>query len=466
MADQFLQEWKPQYPMAAAAADAVDAVDAWAHQDSPTGGKSPLGYVSDAVGVPALGRVLRAASYGQNDITKGRGQTLSLTDDALDAAGAVAMGAGAASKASRVAGKVAGEVAADAMSGPLHMSGSRGAQKGIFAGFGSKTADLKAADDAYELGNKLSGGKPSLTSAQNNEVRQTTGWMFDPADKKWKYEIDDSKSKTFLYGEHLTQKKTTGNIDTTHKLGDVFEHEDLYKAYPQLKDYTVEVTSKLPNEVFGQMSGTTMKINANLVHNSKEVRSTILHELEHAVQDIEGHGRGGSSAYIRDQSQADFEHTFQRANAAYIMEEAKKIHIMENVPPEKAFLCALADNQHALKQEDIDFAMKNKDKILDSIANEKLSTLQSWKKKLNDELSRKSPLTTEEAFQKYRRLPGEVMSRNVEARADMGPAQRSVIDPLAYRGDTPWGSMDVPPEEIDTWPPTKYKPAHSLASKP
>ena len=148
------------------------------------------------------------------------------------------------------------------------------------------------------------------------------------------------------------------------------------------------------------------------------------------------------------------------------MEEAKKIHIMENVPPEKAFLCALADNQHALKQEDIDFAMKNKDKILDSIANEKLSTLQSWKKKLNDELSRKSPLTTEEAFQKYRRLPGEVMSRNVEARADMGPAQRSVIDPLAYRGDTPWGSMDVPPEEIDTWPPTKYKPAHSLASKP
>ena len=103
MADQFLQEWKPQYPMAAAAADAVDAVDAWAHQDSPTGGKSPLGYVSDAVGVPALGRVLRAASYGQNDITKGRGQTLSLTDDALDAAGAVAMGAGAASASENTA---------------------------------------------------------------------------------------------------------------------------------------------------------------------------------------------------------------------------------------------------------------------------------------------------------------------------------------------------------------------------
>ena len=51
------------------------------------------------------------------------------------------------------------------------------------------------------------------------------------------------------------------------------------------------------------------------------------------------------------------------------------------------------------------------------------------------------------------------MARNAESRIDMDKAQRNAIDPLSYKGDTPWGSLDVPPEDIKVW-----KPGYALGS--
>lgn len=70
------------------------------------------------------------------------------------------------------------------------------------------------------------------------DIRQQTGW-FKSYDGKWRYEIDDSQS--ILIEKPALTKHTDEDGETyfTGKLSDILNHNNLYEAYPQLRDINI-----------------------------------------------------------------------------------------------------------------------------------------------------------------------------------------------------------------------------------
>ena len=77
--------------------------------------------------------------------------------------------------------------------------------------------------------NKLSKAKAMLEKGEDEvKIWQSTGWYKDK-DGAWKFEIDDSPAKI-----------KNQNAD---KLGNLLEHKELFKAYPELKDIKIKKIS-------------------------------------------------------------------------------------------------------------------------------------------------------------------------------------------------------------------------------
>ena len=96
------------------------------------------------------------------------------------------------------------------------------------AGETSETADLSLLDRAKQL---QAAGEDSET------IRRETGW-FVGYDNQWRYEIDDSAA-TLVEKPAFENHSTEDGGYRTAKLGDIMHHEELYAAYPFLKDVTV-----------------------------------------------------------------------------------------------------------------------------------------------------------------------------------------------------------------------------------
>ena len=107
-------------------------------------------------------------------------------------------------------------------------SESQKGKKFALAGEMSETADLSLLDRAKQL---QAAGEDSET------IRRETGW-FVGYDNQWRYEIDDSAA-TLVEKPAFENHSTEDGGYRTAKLGDIMHHEELYAAYPFLKDVTV-----------------------------------------------------------------------------------------------------------------------------------------------------------------------------------------------------------------------------------
>jgi hypothetical protein len=112
--------------------------------------------------------------------------------------------------------------------------------------------------------------------------------------------------------------KKTPLITYPYKLSDIYDDEELYAAYPALRDIDLYFTYDMP-ELGSYSKENGIQINAKLVLREKEVingtgdefyqaeiNSVIIHEVQHAIQEIEGFARGGNleigerEAQVRD----------------------------------------------------------------------------------------------------------------------------------------------------------------------
>ena len=100
-----------------------------------------------------------------------------------------------------------------------------------YGGSKAKNADKMKLENAQRM---LAGGVDSEI------VRKETGW-FKGYDGKWRFEIDDSDAYLVENPKFENRNDGEGGYFKVAKLGDVFTHNALYKAYPELKDYTVVI---------------------------------------------------------------------------------------------------------------------------------------------------------------------------------------------------------------------------------
>ena len=139
----------------------------------------------------------------------------------------------------------------------------------------------------------LEQAKSAVAQGQDPEtVRQETGW-FTGADGKWRFEIDDDIGNIIASDLYAYQADPdTQTLSVT--LGDVLYNEPLFEAYPQLRDYSV-VVKPLGNDIDGFYDGKNKSIVLNSNLSGLDMDNTIVHEVQHAIQDIEGFAQGGST---------------------------------------------------------------------------------------------------------------------------------------------------------------------------
>ncbi len=161
-----------------------------------------------------------------------------------------------------------------------------------FAGASAVSADL----DALEMAKKMiaNGRHPEIT-------RKATGWFSD-VDGSWKWEISDHEAELALHPSELD----TSNLNDLEIGSDVHQrafvylpqflrHPTIYEYYPKLKNIRVSELNEdeKAQGIRGSFCADRQLLELNFDRDPSDVLSTTLHEIQHAIQFIEGFGYGG-----------------------------------------------------------------------------------------------------------------------------------------------------------------------------
>lgn len=150
------------------------------------------------------------------------------------------------------------------------------------AGPSAATANLDTLNRAREM---YAQGK------NKQEIWKKTGWLLG-RDNKWRFEIPDDLEKiTFAALEK----------SGTCSLGDVYDNPKLYEAYPAFKNMKVCLSSDLPDSTRGRFNADGIALNRKMLEKSSDqAKETLVHEIQHAIQEEEGFASGGN---VRTRSQ-------------------------------------------------------------------------------------------------------------------------------------------------------------------
>ena len=222
----------------------------------------------------------------------------------------------------------------------------------------SKSVNLSSRLDLLSLAKQMNAAGSSA-----KDIKQITGWEIG-ADNNWKYETEDVKrfdwngnilyeknhpdfkrymelvnkdnEHVFCEGEALRPSEVEeydrlaeeyggldGKLDNHTTLDAYIDAPDVFEAYPELRNVKVEFEALKGNEKACFTSahnyldrildvddsvkfGGTITINTNKLNrfqDEKDIRGIIGHEIQHAVQEIEGFARGGAPQTIRKEIQ-------------------------------------------------------------------------------------------------------------------------------------------------------------------
>ncbi|MBY6209102.1 MULTISPECIES: LPD38 domain-containing protein [Halomonas] len=263
-----------------------------------------------------------------------------------------------------------------------------------FAGSRASNADLHALERAQRM----------LENGQDPEaIRQETGW-FEGVDGKWRFEIDDSDARFLPFVD-----KSAGT-QWTKPLEEVIDHPRLFAAYPMLRDVSVVSVIGMGRKR-GRYVPKRREITLNAELDPMEQFSTLLHEVQHGIQHIEGFASGGSPENYR-------------------------------LPPRREQW--LRNKIQELTRESGDFARE----VLEQYKAGELTSDQVQQRiqqradeiGLNELRKKLSEGNERGAYRYYQRLYGETEARNVQARQGMSEVER--------RDTSPAETQDVPDSEV------------------
>jgi hypothetical protein len=263
--------------------------------------------------------------------------------------------------------------------------------------------------------------------ASAKDIRWETGWE-KGADGKWRYEIPDGKFKNIDIDDLEKEMVANNKIERKAKISDVFTAPELYEAYPDAKDIQV-VFKDLPPRNYGSFNirDNRITVNENLYRNNRpEAEMTMLHEIQHYIQNKESFEGGSNEAYAPIMMK-------------YVIKEFKnKLDIQKERYDNLKRL--VPDNKQAIKdaRETYKFIKENYDKVKDlgkfklekKDKKEVIDVIEETNKfreqnnipkvTLKQFLSKKAA----SAFNLYQRVAGEVEARNVEARNKLTPEEK------------------------------------------
>ena len=346
----------------------------------------------------------------------------------------------------------------------------------LFAGERSKTADFAALSEARE---RLAQGADAET------VRRETGW-FRGMDGKWRFEIDDSgmayqragdaeyrRNPEYLEYLDLWDKavvrggaseaeadrmreldKRYGRVammtsinlaNGNAKLGDILQHEDLFRAYPALRDVKVrfEDLSRGQSGYFDGSSNTIVL--SSSLRNQPE--STLTHEVQHVIQAAERFARGSSPEYWNRRMEEGYS---RRRNDGRIERAEKEYRRIFDGAPEEFKRKVREINRDRLRGD-----YEAAEAIVDELYAGEYADL--WSQLDMADFERRSERGEEMLpSDLYRNTAGEIEARDAATRRNLTAEQRAEKTPdlgnentVFAEGDgrTLYASMDIESEE-------------------
>lgn len=157
--------------------------------------------------------------------------------------------------------------------------------------------DQQVSKEAYNSYNKAK--QMAKNKESNEKIFKETGWYKDKVTGKMKFNFSDKNMK-------IVDKKY--KVGQEFKLKDILVHDTLFEMYPQLKDYKVKIEdmnsnkSKSNSKLNGRYNRLTneLTIDINRFNNISNAEGTLIHEIQHAIQQIEGFAGGTSTKFGKE----------------------------------------------------------------------------------------------------------------------------------------------------------------------
>ena len=172
---------------------------------------------------------------------------------------------------------------------------------------GAAAAD-KAEERTFRMDNLSVARKMEEEKKDAKVIKMATGWERG-ADGKWRYEIPDAKIKDTMDvgGGHIVKRYEDDMLWNGGKLSNAIDAPELFKAYPQLKDVRIDtdaIMNDMPSNGEYNSKTNTITIHADEL---KYMNDILNHEIQHAIQDIEGFAKGGSPRLVRGEVKKRFD---------------------------------------------------------------------------------------------------------------------------------------------------------------
>ncbi|MCL8384161.1 LPD23 domain-containing protein [Xanthobacter aminoxidans] len=157
-------------------------------------------------------------------------------------------------------------------------------EMGQFAGVRAKTSNIDDLMMAIDLEGKGFGP---------DDIWAITGWG-KGKDGKWRFEVPDDKGKIAPRINEALDDAARGAVI---RLRDVYRSPELEAAYPSLFDLQIkQVPVEMQDRAWGYFDHNTGSIALSPL--SPDHHGTLLHEIQHAIQYLEGHGYGTDPEYL------------------------------------------------------------------------------------------------------------------------------------------------------------------------
>ena len=251
-------------------------------------------------------------------------------------------------------------------------------------------------------------------------IKMATGWE-KGVDGKWRYEMPDAKIKDTIDvgGGNIVKRFEEDMLWTDGKLADVIDAPGLFEAYPQLKDVRIDtdaIMNDMPSNGEYNPQTKTITIHADEL---KYLNSILNHEIQHVIQREEGFAHGGTPEQVERDFNAAKAEWKARSYAFELEEKAKEMGGEYNQSEvEKALIQEYKDMDMPEFIPDKETRIKGFNYFARGYADRSMDD--AIKRFRLDRFQR----TDFDSYQEYRKLAGEVESRNVEKRLGMTDEER------------------------------------------
>lgn len=165
-------------------------------------------------------------------------------------------------------------------------------------------------DGSFDRSGELHPERRRLSASEQKELDDAffeTMDAFEKGSLAYKEEITEDTDMADIYEAGGMERKKAERIRDLEdkeqrlkgepkKLDDYLENDELFNAYPQLREIVID-TSSQGDAIFGKLG--SYDLASNTIRLNDTSLSTLTHEVQHAIQEIEGFARGGSVRDVR-----------------------------------------------------------------------------------------------------------------------------------------------------------------------